>query len=126
MIRNKEYHAHFVDFTGLQFDKISPKDFDAFLEFGNKLFIFIETKYKTDVMPIGQELAIQRLCDACQTENRTSIAFLTRHDVAVGEGNIILADSIVVKYRYKGEWQIPKEETKLSTAVTRMVERYGK
>ena len=54
MIRNRELHSHFVDFTGLQFGKISPMDFDAFMEFNDKLFIFIETKYKVDKMPVGQ------------------------------------------------------------------------
>lgn len=125
MIRNKDQHSNFVDFTGLQFGKISPMDFDAFMEFGDKLFIFVETKYKQDKMPVGQGLALQRLCDACQSDNRVSIAFLTRHECEVNESHIILADSVVVSYRYKGKWRKPKEETKLSTAITKLVERYA-
>ena len=122
MIRNRELHSHFVDFTGLQFGKISPMDFDAFMEFNDKLFIFIETKYKVDKMPVGQGLAIQRLCDACQSKNRMSVAFLTRHEC---EGDIILSDSIVVSYRFKGKWHKAKENTKLSTAVKYFVERFA-
>ena len=32
------------DFSGLRYGRITPTDIDAFMEFGNKAFVFIEAK----------------------------------------------------------------------------------
>lgn len=107
----------FVDFSGLKFDNISPMDFDAFLEFKNKVFIFIETKFNKAEMPIGQRLALERVCDATHSETRNAFVFVTTHNDAE---DIDLAKTIVTEYRFNGQWRKPKISITLFDAIERI------
>ncbi len=100
-IKNREYLARIKNFSGLRFGSISPTDLDGFLDFGNRLFIFIETKFADSELRGGQKLALERLCDACQTEHRTSILIVTNYQ---HEGEIDIAETIVQQYRLRGRW----------------------
>lgn len=100
-IKNREYLARIKNFSGLRFGSISPTDLDGFLDFGNRLFIFIETKFADSELRGGQKLALERLCDACQTEHRTSILIVTNYQ---HEGEIDIAETIVQQYRLRGVW----------------------
>lgn len=117
MIRNKEFQKQFVDFSGLTFGKISPMDFDAFFEFGDKLFVFIETKYGKAEMPFGQRLALERVCDATHSETRNAFVFVTTHNDA---DDIDLAKTIVTEYRFNGQWRKPKGNITLFDAIERI------
>lgn len=125
MIRNREYHAQFVDFSNLQFGKVAPMDFDGFIDFGDKLFIFIETKYLEQQMPFGQRLALQRLVDATQSDKRASIAFITSHNKqAANNEDIDLGNSIVTEYRWRNQWLKPSSLITLYDAVKSIKDRY--
>ncbi len=124
MIRNRKHLGCFVNFNNMHFDKISPMDFDAFMEFKDKLFIFIETKYLDAQMPFGQQLALERLCDACQNAGKISVVFFTSHNNNSDEDNIDLGNSIVTKYRWKKKWHTPKNKVNLHDAVLRLKEKY--
>jgi len=125
MIRNREYHAQFVDFSNMQFGKIAPMDFDGFIDFGDKLFVFIETKYLNQQMPFGQRLALERLVDATQSDKRASIAFITSHNKqAANNEDIDLGNSIVTEYRFHKQWIKPLLPIKLYDAVKTMKDRY--
>lgn len=117
MINNREQHEKFVDFSNLKFDKISPMDFDAFFEFKDELFIFVETKYKDATMPLGQRLALERVCDAIQSPDQRAIVFVTSHS---SDGDIDLASTIVTQYRYKFDWHKPKQPITLFDAIERI------
>jgi hypothetical protein len=101
MIKNKEYLQQIKDFSGLKFGSISPTDIDGFLDFGNRLFIFVETKFAKSELRGGQKLALERLCDACQTQTRTSILIVTNHD---SSGEIDIGETVVQQYRLRGVW----------------------
>ena len=101
MIKNKEHLQQIKDFSGLKFGSISPTDIDGFLDFGNRLFIFVETKYAKSELRGGQKLALERLCDACQTQSRTSILIVTNHD---SSGEIDIGETVVQQYRLRGVW----------------------
>ena len=100
-IKNLDYLARIKNFSGLRFGSISPTDLDGFLDFGNRLFIFIETKFADSQLRGGQKLALERLCDACQTEHRTSILIVTNYQE---EGEIDIGETIVQQYRLRGRW----------------------
>lgn len=117
MINNRALHGQFVDFSNLKFDKISPMDFDAFFEFKDELFIFVETKFKDAKMPLGQRLALERVCDAIQSPDQRAIVFVTSHNA---DGDIDLAGTIVTQYRYKFEWHKPKQPITLFDAIERI------
>ena len=58
MIKHQEYANKVINFNSLQFGNISPTDIDAVIEYKDKWFIFIETKFNKAEMPRGQQLAL--------------------------------------------------------------------
>jgi hypothetical protein len=121
MIRNREHMRSIVNFDNMTFGKISPMDLDAFMEFNNKLYIFIETKYLDAKMPFGQELALERLCDMCYDSGKQSFVFVTSHN---DNDEIDLGNSTVTKYRWEKQWHIPKHEVTLHDAVLKLKGKY--
>lgn len=106
VIRNRAFKQQISDFSGLTFGKITPTDLDAFMDFNNQLFVFVESKHGGAPMQYGQRLAIERLCDAChKPPQRYAVAFVTRHD---GSGDIDMAQTKVTQYRWNGKWMTPK------------------
>lgn len=97
-------------------------DLDAFMEFNNKLYIFIETKYLDAQMPFGQQLALERLCDMCYETGKQSFVFLTSH---ADHDEIDLGNSLVSKYRWKKEWHEPNSRITLHDAVLQLKEKYA-
>lgn len=108
-IRNRDQKAQLVDFGGLRWGKIMPTDIDAMIDFGNKLFVFIEAKYGGAKPSFGQRLALERVCDAVHSpENkRYAVAFLCAHS---SNGDIDLSETIITEVRWFGKWHKPKSE----------------
>lgn len=109
VIRNREYKQRIADFSGMRYGKITPTDLDAFIDFRGKLFVFVETKFRDSHLSYGQNLALERLCDAChQPESgRYSVVFVTSHN---SETDIDIAATVVIKYRWFGKWHTPKTD----------------
>lgn len=106
IIKRREFKNQVADMNGLCFGKITPTDLDAFIDFGNKLFVFIEAKYGDSKMPYGQRLALQRLCDAChKPPMRYAVLFLTSHET---KGDIDFSKTRITEYRYNGKWKAPQ------------------
>ena len=107
VIRNRDFKTQVADMSGLTFGKITPTDLDAFMDFNNRLFVFVEAKYGLTSMPYGQQLALERLVDACHTPpHRYSVAFVTSH---TSSGDIDFAKTVVTKYRWNGKWLTPQK-----------------
>lgn len=93
------------DFSGLRYANISPTDIDAFIEYHDKCYVFIEAKMPNAAFPHGQKLALERLCDDLQ-KIKPTLLILMSHETPVEE-EIDFANARVEKYRYKGYWKIP-------------------
>lgn len=105
-IRNKDFKRQIFDMSGLQFGKITPTDIDGFMDFGNKLFVFFESKHGSSKMSYGQRLALERLVDACHSPpQRTAVCFVLSHDGKSEE--IYVSELRIVQYRHNGKWQDP-------------------
>lgn len=108
VIGNRAYKQQIADFSGLTFGKITPTDLDAFMDFNNKLFVFVETKFNNAPLKYGQRLALERLCDACHNPpHRYAVAFVTSHQ---SNGDIDFANTTVMQFRWNGEWHGPRKE----------------
>ena len=102
MYRNREYGSQLKDFSGLRWGAISPTDIDAILEFSNRLFIIVETKYKNSPMPRGQLLALERVCDSINDPpNKHCLILLTSHE---SDGDIDMGLTMVTQVRENGRW----------------------
>ena len=104
-IRNREFASQLRDFSGLRWGSITPTDVDAFIDFGNEMFIFIEDKYLWTQMSRGQRLALERLCDACQASGVDSFLLLASHSNMFGD--VDYASLRVTSIRHAGVWTIP-------------------
>jgi hypothetical protein len=115
LIRSKVHLQQVRDFRGLRFEGgISPTDIDAFLDFGNEVFIFIETKHGATALPSGQRKAFERLCDACAETGKASLVLIASHNTA---DDIDVAQLPVVLIRHNGKWRKPHKPITVRRAV---------
>ena len=106
VIYNRERARQIIDFSGLQYGKITPTDIDGFIDFGNKLFIYLEYKLIGAEFKIGQRVAIERIVRSSRVP---CYALLCRHDVEDIEKDINAANAVVdIYYTQKGVWRKPK------------------
>jgi len=119
---NKERARQGRDFTGLRYGAITPTDIDAFIDFGNHLFIMIEAKYNGTELPYGQRLALERLCDAAN-ETVRSFVLIVSHNQPPNE-EIDFAAARAVEYRWNHTWVPIQREATCSDFVDAICERY--
>jgi hypothetical protein len=118
-IRNREYAQQLKDFSGLRFGKITPTDIDGFMDFGNKVFVFIETKHGDAPLPVGQKLALERLCDASMDAKKASVVLVAHHQTL---GDIDVASLPVDLLRMNKKWRKPKKEMTVREAVEQFLQ----
>ena len=54
LVKYRERAKQIIDFTGLQWDTITPTDIDGLIEYKNKAMVFMEFKHNDAQMPKGQ------------------------------------------------------------------------
>ena len=125
VIRNRAAAQQLRDFSGLRFGRITPTDIDAYLEFGGRLFVFVEAKYCGALLPFGQQLALERLVDAIHNPpNRYATALIVSHDTQGLDVNF--SETRVQRFRWDGAWRYPKEAgMSLRNALDCVVTKYG-
>ena len=122
--RNRRFAEQGRDFSGLHYGTITPTDIDAVLEFKDRAFVFIEAKYQGVALPYGQRLAIERLCDACNEADRASLALIVSHQTPP-DRQVNYAACVVVKFRFRREWRVPKRHLLTRDAIDRFLEMAG-
>lgn len=104
LVKHRERAKQIIDFTGLQWDTITPTDIDGLIEYKNKAMVFMEFKYNDAQMPKGQELALQRLADDSQKVGKEATVLECIHFVGDCNDDVIATDAIVRRIYYKGKW----------------------
>lgn len=61
VIYNREKKRRLMSFASLRYNKITPTDIDAFLDFGGRGYVVIEAKGIGVPVPTGQRIALERL-----------------------------------------------------------------
>lgn len=123
-IRNREQAQQIRDYSKLRYGNITPTDIDAFLEFNNKAFIFIELKYQGRKMPGGQKLALERLCNLAEVPGKHGLLIIASHEVPK-EKDIDAGECLVKRYYYKGKWEILAMEFSLKEIVDQFLSQWG-
>jgi len=100
VIYNRDRATQVRDFSGLRFGKITPTDIDGLIDFGDKCFVIIETKFGDTELPYGQRLAIERVIDKLPL----SLAIIASHDKSAQE-DIDVADCTVTEFRTQRSWK---------------------
>jgi hypothetical protein len=120
MINYPEKMKRVNNFSGLHFGNIAPTDIDGLIDFHNKTFVIIETKYHGGQMKLGQRLALERLTDIIESTGRKGLALVAEYDNE--EGDIDCAKAVVVEYRFEGEWRIPRVPLNVRDAIDRFMD----
>lgn len=118
-IRNEHFAGILNNFGGMQrHRKITPTDIDGIIDYNGNAFIILEGKFKDTEMPAGQKFALQHLCDAINAGGKYAICLVFTHNCAAGD-QVQVADCIVTKVYYNGNWTSPKD----AQTVIQFVER---
>ncbi len=121
MFRSRQHASQLKSFNGLSWGAIRPTDIDAFIDFQDKVFVFLERKFRYTEMPYGQKLAFQRVVDACHNPPyRHSFGLLLSHDTE--SGDVDISQARVVSYRYAGQWLYPASEIQTRKAIDKCLE----
>ncbi len=121
VIQNRARKQQIADMSGLRFHKITPTDLDGFIDFDNRLFIFIEGKFIATPVLYGQGLSIDRLCDACSNPpKRYSIAIIADHHHPIDE-DIDFANMTVRTIRQNSKWRHPMRSITVRQAIDKAV-----
>lgn len=103
-IVHKERSQQVLDFTGLQWGKITPTNIDMSVDFGGKLFMFGETKLKGTPLLPGQRWHLELLVEACKYP---AVAYITEHEVYDTSKEVDMARTIV-KERFSNTQHEPR------------------
>ena len=103
IIRNRDNLSQVRSFRGMVFGTVSPTDIDGFFEIADRVYVFIETKFKGKGLSRGQELAFERLTDAIAAPRRALFIIACHEQDKISD--IDVAGCAVVRYRSRGQWK---------------------
>lgn len=112
--------AQLRDFSGLRFGKITPSDMDAYIEYQDKCYVYMEFKYGAAEMPYGQRLALERMCFD-MNKVKPTIGILARHWQPAVEP-IDCANASVVEVYEGGRWRMPAAPSTVRETVEHFLE----
>lgn len=119
----KERNRQIVNFKDLYYDKKGFTDIDAVMEWRDKGYIFVETKYKTQKdFPLGQRIALERLVKDTG-RGKHSLAIFCEHNVTNTDKEIKLADCKVrlIYYSKELKWRKPTQEKTVKNIVDEFI-----
>lgn len=120
-IYNRERASQIKDYSGLRWGNITPTDIDGIIEWKDKCFIVFEAKRQGNDLPYGQKLALMRLIDNL---SKPAILFVANHNAELGT-DIDMANAIVEKYYWQGEWKQVKQHMLLREAIDGFIKSNG-
>ena len=103
-IEHEERAKQLRDFSGLRYGNITPTDFDGVIEYHDKGWIIIETKYEDAPVKRGQWLCLERLYNDLEKAGKPTLLIISKHYHHDVNEPIDLANSEVVSYKIKGKW----------------------
>ncbi len=109
IINHRDRARQINDFSGLLFGSITPTNIDGLIEYQNKGYIIIETKYKDAPLPYGQRLALERLTDDLNKAHKPTVCIVCVHREEQTDVDVDVAEAIVSEYRWKRRWNIPRK-----------------
>lgn len=105
-VRDVVKYTQLKDYTKMCYGTITPTDIDGSMDFGPNVFVFLELKHEGKDLPRGQELHLERLCDALYRGGNHSLAVVATHGCGSTE-MIPVHECSVERFRYMLEWNRP-------------------
>ena len=106
--QNRQRARQLIDFANIRIgEKGMPTDCDGLIEYHDKAYVLFELKYGGKDVPLGQKLALTRMCDDFTRIGKIAVFIVAEHDVDDPEVDIDAAACLVRKYYFKGRWYTP-------------------
>lgn len=123
-IHNRVQAQQIRDFSGLRYGKITPTDIDAFFEFGDSVFIYIELKYGGASLPTGQRMALERQCDRVGKGGGNAYLLVASHKVPPDEDIVAHVQPVTAVY-HEGKWSQVAEGWTLKRMIDWILEKHN-
>ena len=120
-IHSPDRASQLRDYSGLRFGNITPTDIDGLIEYKNRGYVILELKYIDNEVPLGQELALERLTDDLAKSGKKSLCIIATHNTDNPEERIDAANTAIRKYRYLGKWVIPQKNLFTKDLIQRFI-----
>jgi hypothetical protein len=92
-IENRDRRLQIYKMSGMQWGLITPSDLDAAIDFGGRLFVFIEGKHGAATIPAGQRILLENLCKAIYLRGvKHAYAIEAEHDVTDARLDVDMAN----------------------------------
>ena len=112
-IMNLERMKQVKDFSSMP---ITPTDIDGYIDYRGRYHILFELKHRNAPVKQGQRLAMDRLCNDLN-KVRPTIYIIAEHNQDNPSDLINVGSCVVREFKYKGDWQVPKNRIFLSAMV---------
>lgn len=95
MFRSPDRARQLILFDGIKYGNIAPTDFDAVIEYKDRVWLVFEVKLADKELPRGQRLALERLIGDAKKAGKHGMAIVCEHRVLDPLQDVILADCMV-------------------------------
>lgn len=109
MINYRARARQLINFSDMPTGKYAPTDIDGVIEYGNKVWIWLEYKFSGAEVPQGQRLTLERLVDELGKE-KVAVAIVADHYEENTERDVEAGAALVRSIYFRGKWTRPKEE----------------
>ncbi len=123
-IRNREQSGQVRDFSKLRFGNVTPTDIDGYLEFLNRVFIYLELKYRGYPMPMGQRVALERGCKRIQDGGGDAYVLVAKHFSPPDE-DIDASELPLTHLFHKGRWESVDCPCSVREAIIHILDTHG-
>ena len=117
-IENRRRARQIIDFANIHIgEKGMPTDCDGLIEYHDKAYVLFELKHGAKDVPLGQKLALVRMCDDFARVGKPAVFIVAEHDVDDPEIDIDAAACLVRKFYFCGTWYTPKKAVTLKEKI---------
>lgn len=107
-IQNRSRARQLIDFANIRIgEKGMPTDCDGLIEYHDKAYVLFEVKHGAKELPVGQRLALERMCDDFARIKKPAVLIVAEHDVDDPEVDIDAAACVVRKFYFRHRWYTP-------------------
>lgn len=122
---NRKAAKQLLAFDGLSYSNgIRPSDVDAIIEYKDKGYILFEAKYDIKEVPRGQKLMLERMVNDFDKTGKEAMAMVCEHYVKDEDTDVILGDSLLREFYWKGSWRVTDRPMTVKEATDQLIRRW--
>ena len=118
-IQHRDRARQIIDFAGIRLGaKGMPTDCDGLIEWHDKAYVLFEIKHRGKGLPVGQKLALTRMCDDFARIGKPAVFIVADHDVDDPALDVDAAACRVREFYFRRKWY------KDNSSVKELIDRF--